>query len=173
MLITWSVFPLVTIEDPCTDDHKYTLGRDGLIVIKAVGNKFFTGSCVVTLRAEDPRYQCSKLCFTVDSFKFQVCNLRLAFYDTGVWNYGSAAASWVSGKLYTCTAIPFHSSSYSLRFHVLWGLIISCIIDSGKDFMIYNLNPNWNFRRWIGSIFIFFSKLNFYLCMQSHSIENI
>lgn len=90
-----SVQKAVTIEDPCTDDHKYTLGRDGLIVIKAVGNKFFTGSCVVTLRAEDPRYQCSKLCFTVDSFKFQVCNLRLAFYDTGVWNYGSAAASWV------------------------------------------------------------------------------
>lgn len=122
MLITWSVFPLVTIEDPCTDNHKYTLGRDGLIVIKADGNKFFTGSCVVTLRAEDPRYQCSKLCFTVDSFKFQVCNLRLAFYDTGVWNYGSAAPSWVSGKLHTCTVLPFHSSSYSLRFHVLWGL---------------------------------------------------
>lgn len=114
MLITWSVFSLVTIEDPCTDDHKYTLGRDGLIVIKAVGNKFFTGSCVVTLRAEDPRYQCSKLCFTVDSFKFQVCNLRLAFYDTGVWNYGSAAPSWVSGKLYTCTVIPFTA------LHILW-----------------------------------------------------
>lgn len=114
MLIMWSVFPLVTIEDPCTDDHKYTLGRDGLIVIKADGNKFFTGSCVVTLRAEDPRYQCSKLCFTVDSFKFQVCNLRLAFYDTGVWNYGSAAPSWVSGKLYTCTVIPFTA------LHILW-----------------------------------------------------
>ena len=86
----------MTIEDPCTDGQRYTLGRDGLIVIKADGNKFFTGSCVVTLRAEDSHYQCSKLCFTVDSFKLQVCDLRLAFYDTGVWNYGAAPASWVS-----------------------------------------------------------------------------
>ena len=85
----------MTIEDPCTDGQRYTLGRDGLIVIKADGNKFFTGSCVVTLRAEDSHYQCSKLCFTVDSFKLQVCDLRLAFYDTGVWNYGAAPASWV------------------------------------------------------------------------------
>lgn len=92
-----SVQKAVTIEDPCTDGQRYTLGRDGLIVIKADGNKFFTGSCVVTLRAEDPRYQCSKLCFTVDSFKMQVCEVRLAFYDTGVWNYGSASASWVGG----------------------------------------------------------------------------
>ena len=91
-----NLFTKVTIEDPCTDGQRYTLGRDGLIVIKADGNKFFTGSCVVTLRAEDSHYQCSKLCFTVDSFKLQVCDLRLAFYDTGVWNYGAAPASWVS-----------------------------------------------------------------------------
>lgn len=87
----------VTIEDPCTDGQTYTLGRDGLIVIKAIGNKFFTGSCLVTLRAEDPRYQCSKLCFSVDAFKLQTCGLRLAFYDTGVWNYGSAPPAWVGG----------------------------------------------------------------------------
>ncbi|XP_055995320.1 uncharacterized protein LOC125646770 isoform X1 [Ostrea edulis] len=92
-----SVQKAVIIEDPCTDGQRYTLGRDGLIVIKADGNKFFTGSCVVTLRAEDPRYQCSKLCFTVDTFKLQVCDLRLAFYDTGVWNYGSSPAAWVGG----------------------------------------------------------------------------
>lgn len=145
-------------------------------MIKANGKKFFTGSCVVTLRAEDPRYQCSKLCFTVDSFKIDVCDLRLAFYDTGVWNYGAAAASWVSRKLYTWKVVPFHSSPYSLRFHLFWGLLhvlmrvemvscvvrfVTCINDSGNDFMIYTpaLNPNWNFRRLIGSLFIIFFNL--------------
>lgn len=172
MLITWSVFSLVTIEDPCTDDHKYTLGRDGLIVIKAVGNKFFTGSCVVTLRAEDPRYQCSKLCFTVDSFKFsglqsKACLLRYRCMEL-----------WVSSCILGKREIIYLDSDTVSQLFIFSEIscvvrFISCIIDSGKDFMIYNLNPNWNFRRWIGSLFIFFSKLNFYLCMQSHSIENI
>ncbi|KAK3088097.1 hypothetical protein FSP39_014633 [Pinctada imbricata] len=83
----------VNIDVPCTDNQQFTLGRDGILYIEATGNKFIESTCAISLRAEDHKFQCSKLCFSVSKVELGTCDLKLSFYDSNVWNFGSAKPS--------------------------------------------------------------------------------
>lgn len=79
----------VLINEPCNNNQQYNLGLDDYLYINVDGDKFITGSCGISLLAQDDKFECSNICFSITNYGIQTCDLRLAFYDSDVWTFGS------------------------------------------------------------------------------------
>ncbi|OWF49149.1 uncharacterized protein LOC110452155 [Mizuhopecten yessoensis] len=78
------------IDMPCNSGQEYVLGLGDYLSVGARGNQFFLGSCAIGITARDKNFKCNKICFSMDSFRFTTCDIMLSFYDSGVWNFGTA-----------------------------------------------------------------------------------